>query len=50
MDGSRMIVAVNEEPLAPIFNVAHYGVVDDILQFIPELLNQLKQMPKAPGE
>jgi electron transfer flavoprotein alpha subunit len=50
MDGSRMIIAVNKDPLAPIFNAAHYGVVDDILQFIPELLNQLKQMSKAPGK
>lgn len=50
MDGSRMIIAVNKDPLAPIFNAARYGVVDDILQFIPELLNQLKQMPKTPRE
>jgi electron transfer flavoprotein alpha subunit len=45
-----MIVAVNRDLLAPIFNVAHHSVVEDILQFIPELLNQLKQMPKVPVE
>ena len=50
MDGSRMIIAVNKDPLAPIFNAAHYGVVDDILQFIPELLEQMKQMSKTPKE
>ena len=50
MDGSRMIIAVNKDRLAPIFNVVHDGVVHDILQFILELLSQLKQMPKAPGE
>ena len=50
MDGSRMIIAVNKDPLAPIFNVAHYGIVDDILQFIPELLEQMKQLPKTPRE
>jgi electron transfer flavoprotein alpha subunit len=43
MDGSRIIIAVNKDPLAPIFNVAHYGIVDDILQFVPFLLEQLKQ-------
>lgn len=41
MDGSRMIIAVNKDPLAPIFNVAHYGVVDDILEFVPDLLARM---------
>jgi len=43
MDASRIIIAVNKDPSAPIFNVANYGVVDDILQFVPELLEQIKQ-------
>jgi electron transfer flavoprotein alpha subunit len=43
MDGSRIIIAVNKDPSAPIFDLAHYGVVDDILQFIPQLREQLKQ-------
>jgi len=43
MDASRVIIAVNKDPLAPIFNVAHYGVIDDILEFVPELLDQIKQ-------
>ena len=42
MNASRIIIAVNKDPQAPIFNVAHYGVVDDILEFVPELLEQIK--------
>jgi electron transfer flavoprotein alpha subunit len=43
MDSSRIIIAVNKDPSAPIFSVAKYGVVDNILEFVPELLNQMKQ-------
>ncbi len=43
MDSSRIIIAVNKDPEAPIFGVAKYGVVDDILEFVPELLEQIKQ-------
>ncbi len=42
MDGSEIIIAVNKDPSAPIFNLANYGVVDDILEFVPELLRQIK--------
>lgn len=42
MDGSRIVIAVNKDPSAPIFNVAHYGVVDDLLEFVQELLEQMK--------
>jgi electron transfer flavoprotein alpha subunit len=43
MDASRIVIAVNKDPSAPIFSVAKYGVVDNILEFVPELLNQMKQ-------
>jgi electron transfer flavoprotein alpha subunit len=43
MDASRVIIAVNRDPLAPIFNVAHYGVVDDLLKFVPALLDEIGQ-------
>jgi len=41
-----MIIAVNKDPKAPIFNVAHYGIVGDVLQVIPNLLNKLKERKK----
>ena len=43
MDASGTIIAVNKDPLAPIFNVAQYGIVDDILGFIPELIEQIRK-------
>jgi len=42
MDASSVIIAVNKDPGAPIFNVAHYGIVDDILEFVPELLKEIE--------
>lgn len=43
MDGSRIIIAVNKDPSAPIFGVAKYGMVEDILELVPELLEQAKR-------
>ncbi len=42
MDTSRIIIAVNKDPAAPIFKVAHYGVIDNIFQFIPEVVKQME--------
>ena len=40
MTGSECIVAINNDPEAQIFNVAHYCVVDDLYQVVP-MLTQL---------
>jgi electron transfer flavoprotein alpha subunit len=37
MKGSGLIVAINTDPRAPIFNVAHYGIVADVLDVLPAL-------------
>jgi electron transfer flavoprotein alpha subunit len=41
--GNPLIVAVNKNPRAPIFQVADVGVVADILEFVPELANGISE-------
>lgn len=43
MKSSMTIVAVNTDAKAPIFEVAHYGVVADILTFVPKLTEALRK-------
>ncbi len=44
LKGSPFIIAVNKNPKAPIFQVADVGVVDDILEFVPELTEKIQEM------
>lgn len=43
MQESNKIIAINNDPDAPIFSVAHYGIVGDALQIIPMFINVFKQ-------
>ena len=37
MKNADTIIAVNKDPMAPIFNVAHYGIVEDLFKVLPVL-------------
>ncbi len=49
MQDSEFIIAINKDKTAPIFDVAHLGIVGDVMEVIPSLIEKFKQTNARPN-
>lgn len=50
MQDSDLVIAINRDPEAPIFQIATYGIVGDLFQVIPSLIRQIRERKGFCGE
>jgi electron transfer flavoprotein alpha subunit len=46
MSGADSIIAINTDKNAPIFKIAHYGIVGDLYEIVPAMIERIKQEVK----
>jgi len=44
MSGSEVVFSINSDPNASIFEVSHYGIVGDVFEIVPQLIEKIKAM------
>lgn len=49
MQSSDVIIAINQDRKAPIFEVATYGIVGDVFQVVPALIDQIRELKSKKG-
>lgn len=44
MQGAEIVFSINKDKNAPIFDVSHYGLVGDVFEIVPQLIQSIKEM------